>query len=463
MWKSVPVYLSWDQIESFALNQPDGFILASPAEQDPRSRFHFAGWSPEEKILIRQQTLIHQKGPAETVYPADAGLFSVLKSLTLLFPSESQGKDPFDHPGWFFILSYELSGMLTLATTRFPEDQILAAGFRPGILFRKELRTGEIRLFTSGENSALVIQEISQAPLSPEFSGKIADSARFRIPFAVYREKVNRILEAITRGDTYEVNFVHELTGILVPTGPASLWKRLTASSPSSFFTWFRTGSRVLISSSPERFFRLENNRILVQPMKGTRKRHSDPGQDEQESEALKNSEKDRAENLMIVDLMRNDLGKICCPGSVLTEHLFTVETYPTVHQMTSTISGKLTDGLTIWDVIEALFPPGSMTGAPKKRTMELISEEETGPRGFYSGISGYFDGSGQSEWSVLIRCLEVEGRRFSAKAGGAITADSDPEQEYAETLVKLKAILDSLGLKPEEIDNFPSGPHLGS
>lgn len=463
MWNSAPVSLSWVQIESFALAQPDGFILASPADQDLRSRFHFAGWSPEEKILISKKKLTHQKGKTESAYPVDSDLFSLLKTLTRPMLIDGQGKAPFDQPGWFFTLSYEFSCFLSLPVCRFPDDQILAAGLRPGILFRKDLKTGEIRLFTTDRSSEKVIQDISRTPELPDYPEKIAGSACFRIPFPDYREKVNRILKAITRGDTYEVNFVHELTGILIPYGPASLWKRLTATSPSSFFTWFRTGSRILISSSPERFFRLENNRILVQPMKGTRKRHSDPELDKQESDSLKNSEKDRAENLMIVDLMRNDLGKICSPGSVLTEQLFTVESYPTVHQMTSTISGKLAGGLTIWDVIEALFPPGSMTGAPKKRTMDIISEEETGPRGFYSGISGYFDGSGLSEWSVLIRCLEVEGDAFSAKAGGAITADSDPAQEYAETLIKLKAILDSLGLKPEEIGNFSSGPHTGS
>lgn len=160
----------------------------------------------------------------------------------------------------------------------------------------------------------------------------------------------------------------------------------------------------------------------------------------------------------MIVDLMRNDLGRICRAGSVQTTGLFEIESYPTVHQMISTVSGTVEPSVTFYDILSALFPPGSMTGAPKRKTMELIHDLEAWPRGFYSGILGYWDGCSEAETSVLIRCMDRQGEKATIQVGGGIVADSKPEEEYGETLIKLKSTLNALGAGSDAIHGIGPG-----
>ncbi|MBN8705164.1 MAG: anthranilate synthase component I family protein [Bacteroidetes bacterium] len=458
----LPDSFSWKQIQNFVQQQNPGFILASPLKNDHRSKFEFAGFSPETLILVFSNRLEIHSETGNSVIPLDGS--NPLKEIENIvnLGSSSKLSDPLITGGWFFAFSYEFSSFLTASKVEtFPvlPSELLGVGLKPKVLFRHDLKNGSIDLLHPQDfptsNLIVNLKESNKSDSAPVET----DGVHFTESFNLYSSKVESLRNHIRDGDTYEVNYVHELKGNIKNGNPSQIWDSLISYSPSSFFTWFKLDHFTLLSSSPERFFKTTGRQITVQPMKGTRRRDSDPEIDLRMKTELSLSEKDQAENLMIVDLMRNDLGKICKTGSVKVKSLFEVESYQTVHQMISTITGELPENETVFSVIEALFPPGSMTGAPKKRTMELIRKYESGPRGFYSGISGYVDYSGNSEWSVLIRCIEFIGKVFSAKAGGAITSDSKAEEEYAETITKLKGILESLNIKPESIINMDSGP----
>ncbi|MFN7142928.1 MAG: chorismate-binding protein, partial [Myxococcota bacterium] len=205
---------------------------------------------------------------------------------------------------------------------------------------------------------------------------------------------------------------------------------------------------RALLSSSPERFVRVEpSGSVTAQPIKGTRRRGADAAADAAARADLAGSEKDRAENLMIVDLLRNDLGRVCAPGTVEVPVLFGVESYTRVHQMVSTVTGTLRPDAGAVDVLEAAFPPGSMTGAPKLRTMALLDALEGAPRGLYSGAFGYLSLCGGADLSVVIRSAVIADGVATVGVGGAIVALSDPNEEVAEMELKAEAVLDALAL----------------
>ena len=200
----------------------------------------------------------------------------------------------------------------------------------------------------------------------------------------------------------------------------------------------------MVISASPELFLRIEANKILTKPMKGTRPRGKTLSLDRKLKQELMTNSKERAENVMIVDLMRHDLGKFCVPGSIKTWPLFKVETYQTIHQMVSHVTGIIKPGVTLSQILQSTFPPGSVTGAPKKRAMEIIYNLEFQSRGVYTGIIGY---AWQKEmaFNVAIRTLELVGQKVVMGAGGGIVVDSEPEAEYAESLLKTKATMEAL------------------
>jgi para-aminobenzoate synthetase component 1 len=204
----------------------------------------------------------------------------------------------------------------------------------------------------------------------------------------------------------------------------------------------------VILSASPERFFRVDvAGRVETRPIKGTRPRGVGPEHDAALGQALTESAKDRAENLMIVDLMRNDLSRVCLPGTVRVPELFTLERYATVHHLVSTVVGQLSPGTDALDLLGAAFPGGSITGAPKLRAMEIIAELEPSRRGVYCGSIGYWSLTGALETSIAIRTAVARAGRVYFNAGGGIVADSTPEQEYRETLDKARGIIDALAV----------------
>lgn len=269
-----------------------------------------------------------------------------------------------------------------------------------------------------------------------------------------YLHRVGVILDAINRGDLYQANLTRKFCGsFAVPPCPARLFMRLAHVSPAPYSALLKFGDCAIVSSSPERFLRLEEDgSVEARPIKGSAPRAANPGEDHDIRDALANSAKDRAENLMIVDLMRNDLARGCVIGSVRTETLFEISTYATVHHMSSTISGQRRPEISPLELVARCFPPGSMTGAPKIRAMELCSTLEPRARGVYSGAIGWFGGSGAADLSVVIRTLVLDGARFEFQVGGGIVADSTPEGEWQETLTKARGLATTLHIPVERL-----------
>jgi para-aminobenzoate synthetase component I len=258
-----------------------------------------------------------------------------------------------------------------------------------------------------------------------------------------YLQIVRQLQRHILRGDCYEVNFCLPFTAINSPIEPVAVFSKLCEVAPMPFACFYRQQQHYLLCASPERFLQKTGSRIFAQPMKGTAPRHAEPVQDAAQLQALQSSQKERSENVMVADLVRNDLSKICREGSVQAMDLFGIQTYPQVHQMVSTISGELKDGITFTDIIRATFPMGSMTGAPKKRVLQLIDQYEPTRRGLFSGSVGYIDPAGNFDFNVVIRSLlyNAESQLLQYFAGSAITFYSIPEQEFEECMLKTKAV----------------------
>jgi len=263
---------------------------------------------------------------------------------------------------------------------------------------------------------------------------------------AAYLENIGRVLDHIRAGDVYQINYTQRVY-FECPGDPFDLYLRLKEIQPVSYAAFMNMGKGVVISGSPELFLRIKQNTILSKPMKGTRKRSRQPGADRKLRRELKESEKDQAENVMIVDLMRNDLGRFCAYGSVKVPRLYVVEAYDTVYQMVSYVRGTVRSNTLVSDIIRATFPPGSITGAPKKRAMEIICNLEPHQRGVYCGAIGYFF-QDEMVLNVAIRTLELWDGQGVLGVGGGIVADSDPELEYEESIIKAKASMMALGIK---------------
>lgn len=268
-----------------------------------------------------------------------------------------------------------------------------------------------------------------------------------------YIDAVCRIKEHIAAGDIYQANLTQQLSVSLAGNvRPEQIFLRLRRDHPASFAAFIRRRLDTCISASPERFLRVEVNdaerHVEAWPIKGTRARGRSPEEDARLRAELQTSEKDRAENVMIVDLMRNDLGRVCEYGSVQVPELFTLQEHPTLFHLVSQVRGRLRDNVTATDLLRAAFPCGSVTGAPKIRAMQIIDEIETAPRGLSMGAIGYFSFDGSLDLSVAIRTMTVSDRIARFNVGGGIVADSDPALEYEESLVKARALLRALDVK---------------
>ncbi len=261
-----------------------------------------------------------------------------------------------------------------------------------------------------------------------------------------YVELISRAQEFIADGDVYQLCLTNEIT-VETRLDPLLTFLRLREMNPAPYAAFMRLGSRAVVCASPEQFLQAgANRRISSKPIKGTRPRGTDEHEDRAIASELQGNEKERAENLMIVDLMRNDFGRVCEVGSVEVPILFEVETYATVHQLVSTITGKLEARASVFDAVDAAFPGGSMTGAPKLRAVEIIGELEAGPRGVYSGALGFISANGAAELGMTIRTIVFEGQKARIGVGGGITIDSVPEAELEETRLKARALLAALG-----------------
>jgi para-aminobenzoate synthetase component 1 len=273
-----------------------------------------------------------------------------------------------------------------------------------------------------------------------------ADAIGFRSNFSRdgYCEAVGRVREYILAGDIFQAN-VSQRFEVPQARSPFSAYRRLRQRNPAAFAAYFVTGDCAVLSASPERFLRLDHEgRVEACPIKGTRPRGPTAEEDGVLRSELLASEKDRAENVMIADLLRNDLSRICRPGTVRATALLELESHPTVHHLVSTIVGTLDPQFTAFHLVRATFPGGSITGAPKVRAMEIITELEPTARGVYCGSIGYLSLTGEMDLNIAIRTGVRVGDTFYFQAGGGIVADSEPDAEYQETLDKARGLIDA-------------------
>ena len=259
-----------------------------------------------------------------------------------------------------------------------------------------------------------------------------------------YKRAVDKMIRYIIEGDIYIANMTQQLT-IESEKPPLDVFYDLRKNNPSPFGGYLDFGDYQIVCASPERFLKMKDHHVNTRPIKGTRKRGATPEEDEQLRQELADSGKDKSELLMIVDLERNDLNRVCKPGSVKVTELFTVETYATVFHLVSDIEGTLEADKNVMDLLDATFPGGSITGAPKYRAMEIIDESEHGKRNLYTGSIGYLTLDGSCDFNIVIRTALHKNGKYHLGVGGGITAESDLEFEYEETLQKARAILDAL------------------
>ncbi|KRV94204.1 aminodeoxychorismate synthase component I [Aeromonas veronii] len=321
----------------------------------------------------------------------------------------------------------------------------MAVGIYDWALLRN-VATGDWQLVHWGDEAGLAKRltwlEHQQTKPAPAFA--LQGSWQSNMSRAEYGEKFARIQEYLTAGDCYQINLTQRFSAPY----QGDEWQAyclLATANKAPFSAFIRLPDSALLSLSPERFLLLDGRHIETKPIKGTRPRHPDPAIDRQVAQELAQADKDRSENLMIVDLLRNDIGRVSRPGSVSVPHLFAVESFPAVHHLVSTIHGELDARWQGVDLLRACFPGGSITGAPKIRAMEIIEELEPQRRNAYCGSIGYLSQHGRMDTSICIRTLIAEAGHLHCWAGGGIIADSDADSEYQETYDKVARILPPL------------------
>lgn len=449
-----------DSVRAFAALQAQGragifWLDSSSAATDPTARFSIMGCEPLARFCTwGERTSFTLAGAAVEEVTGDP-LRELERRLAQFRVDPEKTELPF-HGGAVGYLSYEF-GRVTepaaFAGSRESGDtpDINLAWYDAAAVW--DHATGQAWLVGVGWRRtpeaaiAELTERLSAAPAgvaeTPAPAGVVATSNLTRGTFIA---AVERVRERIAAGEIYQMNLAQCFTGALKEL-PAALYRRLRTLNPAPMAAYFDAGEGMaVLSSSPERFIEVQGNRIRTAPIKGTRPRGRTPEEDAAERAGLLASEKERAELLMIVDLLRNDLGRICRFGSVQVRQLHRLESFATVHHLVGEVEGELRPGVGVAALLRAVFPGGSITGAPKVRAMQTIAEIEPGRRGVFSGAIGYFSACGRIDLNIAIRTIVCRGARASFHVGAGIVWDSDPAAEYEETLAKGRALFAALG-----------------
>jgi para-aminobenzoate synthetase component 1 len=429
-------------VKSFTLENPESF------------KNNLLEWANQFKEVVFLDTnKYHQKySTYDAVLAVDA--FTSIKTdyfnaFEDLQQYQSHTKD------WLFgSLSYDLKNDTEALTSKnfdglvFPDLYF----FQPKKLFflkENQLEVQYLRLCDDEitDDFSAILNANAASDLTPESSGLGEIKIQQRISKEAYLEKVSKMLEHIHHGDIYEANFCMEFYSEEVQINPLEIYQKLNKISEPPFAVYFKNSHHYLLSASPERYLKKEGTKVISQPIKGTSRRIPDPILDEQSKIDLENNPKERAENIMIVDLVRNDLSRTATKGSVEVEELCKIYTFKQVHQMISTIVSQVEITTSPVEILKTTFPMGSMTGAPKISAMQIIEKLEETKRGLYSGAVGYFTPEGDFDFNVVIRSIlyNAENQYLSFSVGSAITSEATPEGEYEECLLKAKAMFEVL------------------
>ncbi|MDP7416086.1 MAG: aminodeoxychorismate synthase component I [Dehalococcoidales bacterium] len=321
---------------------------------------------------------------------------------------------------------------------------LVASGFpeQDEVKRKRRAQEGLIKLKNRIAKKQVITEEAVLIPAAEDLA------LRSNFSHREYLKAVATAREYICAGDIFQVNLSQRFeTSLNIPS--YELYRRLRRINPAPFASYLNFDGVSVVGASPERFLKVRGDRVETRPIKGTRPRGKSPEEDRLLAEELLSSVKDKAENVMIVDLERNDIGRVCCCGTVQVTELAVLETYPTVFHLTSTVEGKLRPDKDRIDLLKAAFPGGSITGAPKVRAMEIIDELEPTRRSVYTGAIGYLDFSGEMDLNIVIRTFLIKGTKAYFQVGGGIVYDSEPETEYMETLDKARALIQALELSP--------------
>ena len=376
---------------------------------------------------------------------------------TVLRVPETVGALPFVG-GWLLYLGYELASEIEprLRLPRSP-DPVAALAIRAPAAWIRDRATGQAWLVAEPGFDILLDEFEQRVQALHAFEQRVqglhapadARGAAFRIEEEEpekFLQSVRRGLEYIAAGDVYQTNLSrHWQARAASPVEPVDVYRRLRATNPSPFAALLLHEDFACLSSSPERLMSIRGNTVSTRPIAGTRPRGATPEADAALVRSLLDNEKERAEHVMLIDLERNDLGRVCAGGSVRVDEYMSVETYAHVHHIVSNVSGRLRNDVSPIGVIRALFPGGTITGCPKVRCMEIIAELEGVGRGAYTGSVGYLNRDGSCDLNILIRTITAQGGVFKFRAGAGIVADSNPAQELAETRAKAEGLLRAL------------------
>jgi anthranilate synthase component 1 len=387
-------------------------------------------------------------------HAGDAGFLGALEEWwKSSAPAESAGASseaprlPFTG-GWLVYLGYELASEIESCLALPPSsDPIIALALRAPAAWLRDRATGAGWLVAEPGCEAM-LDEFEQRVENLRAAAP-ARGALFQIAEedpAKFLAAVRRALEYTAAGDVYQTNLSRQWQARASrPVSPVAIYKRLRSTNPSPFAAILRYHDFALLSSSPERLVQVREGNVSTRPIAGTRPRGATPTDDVALIRSLLDNEKERAEHVMLIDLERNDLGRVCIGGSVKVDEYMSIETYAHVHHIVSNVSGRLRNATSPTDVIRALFPGGTITGCPKIRCMQIIAELEDCGRGAYTGSIGYLNRDGSCDFNILIRTITAHGAAFKFRAGAGIVADSIPAQELAETRAKAEGLLRAL------------------
>lgn len=435
-----------------------------PYQPDPSSRFGRIRHAPCAVLLDSGQPVAQRgrfdlmsawpRGILETAQDESGAAF--FQRLRQALAELGEATLPAGHEapfagGLIGLLSYDFGKRLEKLPQRAPDDLGLPAG-RFGLydwaLISDHRLQRSFLLFHPRKSEAERLRLIElferQSQALPPAHFQLNTAFQPQLQEDEYRRAIERIQQYIQAGDCYQVNFAQRFDA-RCEGDPWQAYLSLRAACPTPYAGFLALDDGAILSLSPERFLQLSHGQVETRPIKGTRPRRADPTADAEQADALQASAKDRAENLMIVDLLRNDLGRSCEVGSVRVPALFSLESYPNVHHLVSVVTGTLAAGLDAFDLLAGSFPGGSITGAPKIRSMQIIDELEAGCRSIYCGSLLYIDVRGEMDSSITIRTLLARNGRITCWGGGGIVADSNWQAEYQESLVKVRVLLSTL------------------